>query len=59
MVPTFQLLQWKYAIKLERLGMKHSSGRSVRAHAARVLGCKRTEVEECIEAILKGEEVNP
>lgn len=34
----FQLLQWKGAIKLEAAGMKHSSGRSVKAHAARELG---------------------
>lgn len=36
--PLFQLYQWKAAIKLEALGMKHSSGRSVRLHACRVLG---------------------
>jgi hypothetical protein len=44
----FQLLQWKAAIKLEKLGMKHSSGRSVRKHAAIALGmppfCKCDEV---------------
>lgn len=39
-VPVFQLLQWKYAIELEAKGMRHSSGRSVYAHAKRVLGIK-------------------
>jgi hypothetical protein len=39
-VPIFQLLQWKYAMKLEAIGMKHSSGRSVRKHACGVLGLK-------------------
>ena len=39
-VPVFQLLQWKYAIKLEQKGMRHSSGRSVRKHAAVSLGLK-------------------
>jgi len=34
----FQLLQWKYAIGLESLGLRHSSRRSIRAHAARNLG---------------------
>jgi hypothetical protein len=39
MVPMFQLMQWKYAIKLEMQGMKNSRG-SVYAHAKRVLGIK-------------------
>ena len=30
-IPYFQLCQWKAAVKLEGLGMKHSSGRSVTA----------------------------
>jgi len=33
-----QLATWKAAIKLEALGMRHSSGRSVKAHACRALG---------------------
>jgi hypothetical protein len=37
-VPRFQLLQWKYAVGLESKGMRHSSGRSVRKHAALALG---------------------
>lgn len=36
-VPIFQLIQWKHAIKLERLGLRNSRG-SVYAHAKRVLG---------------------
>jgi hypothetical protein len=39
-IPLWQLLQWKAAIRLERLGMKHSSGRSVRKHAAEALGMR-------------------
>lgn len=34
------LLQWKHAIRLEILGMKHSR-RSVSAHAKKVLGLRR------------------
>jgi len=37
-VAAFQLLQWKYAIRLEQAGMRHSSGRSVRKFAAQNLG---------------------
>lgn len=37
-VPPFQLLQWKHAIRLEQFGLKHSSGRSVKVHAARMFG---------------------
>lgn len=51
-VPVFQLLQWKHAIRLEAKGLRHSSGRSVRAHAARVLGCKRAEAGARVEALL-------
>lgn len=51
-VPVFQLLQWKHAIRLEAKGLRHSSGRSVRAHAARVLGCKRTDAGATVEALL-------
>lgn len=38
LVPTFQLLQFKAAIRLEAVGMKHSSGRSVRKYACQRLG---------------------
>lgn len=36
-VELFQLLQWKHAVHLEMLGMKHSRG-SVTAHVRRILG---------------------
>jgi hypothetical protein len=55
-VPVFQLLQWKYAIRLEGAGLRHSSGRSVKAHAARKLGLSarapRAEVLAKIESFL-------
>ena len=55
-VVPFQLLQWKHAIRLEGKGLKHSSGRSVKAHAARHFGMspriKREKVLELIEAVL-------
>lgn len=38
-VPVFQLLQWKHAIRLEALGMRHSRG-SVTAHAKRALNIR-------------------
>lgn len=38
-VPIFQLLQWKYALKLEIAGLRHSHG-SVYAHVKRTLGWK-------------------
>jgi hypothetical protein len=52
-VPIFQLLQWKYAIKLESKGLKHSRG-SVTAHAKRVLGIsgKREKVLAYIETLI-------
>lgn len=56
-VPVFQLLQWKFAIKLEAKGMRHSSGRSVAKHARIVLGLpprmKREAVIARIDEILK------
>jgi hypothetical protein len=36
----YQLIAAKHAIKLEKLGMKHSSGKSVRKHYALLLGLK-------------------
>jgi hypothetical protein len=44
----FQLLQWKYAVRLEALGLKHSRG-SVTAHVMKVLNCKRKEVPARIQ----------
>ena len=35
---TFQLIQWKGALKLQKLGMSHSSGHRVSAHVKRNLG---------------------
>jgi hypothetical protein len=57
----FQLLSLRGAVKLEALGMKHSSGRSATAAAKRLLklsrGAKRETVLAAIEAALKqGEE---
>ena len=37
-----------YAIKLEKLGLRHSSGRSVRAHACRTLGLKPRMAAESV-----------
>lgn len=34
----FQLLQWKHAIKLEKLGLRVSRGRKVTPHAAKFFG---------------------
>jgi hypothetical protein len=50
----FQLAQWKYAIQLESLGMRHSSGRSVTAHAKRQLGIRgnRDKVLARIEELM-------
>lgn len=49
----FQLLQYRAAIKLEIVGMKHSSGRSVAAHVKRIFGLpksmKKQEVLEIVE----------
>jgi hypothetical protein len=53
----FQLIQWKAAIKLESKGMKHSSGRSVKAFAARQFGMPvsstHAEVIDKIEQVLE------
>ena len=39
-IKMYYLLAWRGAIKLEALGVKHSSGRSVTAHVKKVLGIK-------------------
>lgn len=50
----FQLIQWKAALRLEKVGMKHSSGKSARAHVARMLGVSiRTSYDELI-GVLEG-----
>lgn len=59
----FQLLQWKHAINLEAKGLRHSSGRSVNAHAARALGMegrptRKTvlkEIDRFLDLIDRGE----
>jgi len=51
-VSWFQLLQWKHAVHLEMLGLKHSRG-SVTAHVKRKLGyaknVKRKAIYEMLE----------
>lgn len=38
----FQLLQWKHALKLEKLGMTMSRGRKVSTHLRKLMHLKRT-----------------
>lgn len=38
----FQLLQWKHALKLEKVGMTMSRGRKVSTHLRKLMGLKRT-----------------
>lgn len=46
----WQLLQWKHALKLEKLGMTMSGGRKVSAHLKRLMSLKRnTPVDYLIE----------
>jgi hypothetical protein len=48
----FQLLQWKHAIKLEKLGMRISRGRKVTPHAARFFGLKpRAKADDVLEMV--------
>lgn len=60
----FQLLQWKYAIRCEARGMRHSSGRSVKAHAARMLGLRPSTPADVViarieEVLAAGKAVTP
>lgn len=52
-INTFHLIQLKQAVKLEGLGMIHSSGKSVTAHAKKMLGlpagASREKVMETLE----------
>jgi len=52
-ITVWTLLQWKYAIKLEAKGLRHSKG-SVTAHAKRVLGVtgNRDKILACIQGLL-------
>lgn len=54
-ITIYQLIQWKHAIRLEAKGMKHSSGRSVTAHAKRQLGIRgsREKVLAHVEALVE------
>jgi len=52
MITTFQLLQWRAAIKLETAGMKHSSGRSVRKHACREIGMPLNSTADFVLKVL-------
>lgn len=45
----FQLLQWKHALKLERVGMTMSGGRKVSTHLRKLLGLKRTTKIEVLQ----------
>lgn len=62
----FQLLQWKHALRLEKVGLKMSGGRKVSTHLRGLLGVKRTypiddlqtwveDTLNAVEAALKGE----
>lgn len=59
-IPIAQLLVLKSAVRLEGLGMKHSSGKSMRRHAARLLGIDpRSSIDDVIGALVKRiEELN-
>jgi hypothetical protein len=52
-ISRFHLASLKGAVKMEKLGMKHSSGHSATAHARKLFGLKRTashdEVLACIQ----------
>lgn len=45
----FQLLQWKHALKLEKVGLKMSGGRKVSTHLRKLLGVKRTYPIDALE----------
>jgi hypothetical protein len=57
-ITVYDLIKWKHAIKLEQKGLRHSSGRSVTAHAKRHLGIRSksvplllAEIEKILEAV--------
>jgi hypothetical protein len=50
----FQLLQFRGAIKLEIVGMRHSSGRSVAAHCKRIFGLPKSMKKEEVLKIVEG-----
>lgn len=63
----FQLVAWRAALKCERAGLKHSSGRALRPHLKKVLKLELkpkdshdlyiAEVQKIIDKVLNGEEV--
>lgn len=55
MVSRFQLLAWRGAVKLEKAGMKHSSGRSVTAMLRKHYGLKRNAPHDEVLACLQKE----
>ena len=46
---TFQLLQWRSALKLEKVGMTMSHGRKVSTHLKKLLGLKRNTPIEALQ----------
>lgn len=63
----FQLVAWRAALKCEKNGMKHSSGKTLRPHLKKVLGLKLklrdphdlyiAEVQKIIDRVQAGEDV--
>jgi hypothetical protein len=51
-VPMLQLMQWRSALRLEILGMRHSSGRSVSGHVKKLFGLKNNLPKQDILDIL-------
>jgi hypothetical protein len=53
-VKAFTYLQWKFGIKLEQRGLRVKANRSVKAHAARMLGLSpRAKAEVVLAEIEK------
>jgi len=62
----FQLVSWRLALKLERDGMKHSCGKTLRPHLKKALNLKLKlsashnqyieEIQKIIDRIKAGEE---
>lgn len=51
----YTLLAARAAVKLERIGMRHSSGRSVRKHWALILGFKSNATHDVVIEALTAE----
>jgi hypothetical protein len=53
-IPIARLIALKGAVKLEGLGMRHSSGKSMRKHAARLLGISpHSSTDDVVGALVK------